>query len=68
MGFFRIQEENLAMRLLAWRYERMGLPVPGMSELRRQAKTIVDDAHRIARDRGRNVMSIVKEMVNDIRK
>jgi hypothetical protein len=28
----------------------------------------VDEAHRIARDRGRNVLSIMKELVGDLRK
>jgi hypothetical protein len=28
----------------------------------------VDDAHRIAHERGRNVMTIMKELVEDLRK
>jgi hypothetical protein len=45
----------------------MNLPVPVIGELERQAAKIVDDAHRIARERGRNVMSIIKEMVASIK-
>ena len=67
-GFLRRQEERLAVRLLEWRYQRMNLPLPSRNELERHAAGIVDDAHRIARERGRNVMSIIKEMVADIKK
>ncbi len=66
-SFIRRQEERLAIRLLAWQYQRMNLPVPVIGELERQAAKIVDDAHRIARERGRNVMSIIKEMVASIK-
>ncbi|UCD89721.1 MAG: hypothetical protein JSW04_15205 [Desulfobacterales bacterium] len=68
MGFIRRQEERLAIRLLTWQYQRMNLPVPGLEELERQAVKLVNDAHRIARERGRNVMSILREMISDIRK
>lgn len=57
----------MAVRLLAWQYQRMNLPIPVMSELERQAAKLVRDAHRIAGERGRNVMSIIKEMVADIK-
>ncbi len=67
-GFVRRQEERLAVRLLEWRYQKMNLPLPSRDELERHAAGIVDDAHRIARERGRNVMSIIKEMVADIKK
>jgi hypothetical protein len=68
MGFIRQQEERLAVRLLTWQYQRMNLPVPSLEELERQARKLVDDAHRIARERGRNVISILKEMVVDLTK
>ena len=67
-GFVRRQEERLAVRLLEWRYQKMNMPLPSKDELERHAADIVDDAHRIARERGRNVMSIIKEMVADIKK
>jgi hypothetical protein len=66
-GFVRRQEERLAIRLLAWQYQRMNLPLPNMRELELQAGKLVDDAHRIARERGRNVMSIIKELIADIK-
>lgn len=63
MGFFRQQEESLAARLLAWRYQQEKLPLPPSSELMDQASRVVDEAHRIARERGSNVLSIVKELI-----
>jgi len=58
----------LAVRLLIWQYQRMNVSAPAMKELEKQAARFVEDAHRIARERGRNVISILKEMVNDIKK
>jgi hypothetical protein len=66
--FIREQEERLALRLLAWQYEKNKLTLPPMAELERQAAKLVDDAHRIARERGSNVVGIIKELVADIRK
>ena len=67
MGFIRQQEIRLATRLLIWQYQRMNIPVPEMEELAQQAASFVEDAHRIARERGRNVMSILKEMIGDLK-
>lgn len=68
VGFFRQQEKRLAIRLLIWQYQRMNIPVPAMEELEQQAARFVEDAHRIARERGRNVISILKEMIGDLKK
>ncbi len=68
MGFIRSQEERLAVRYLVWQYQRINHLVPSESELQRQAVKIVDEAHRIARKRGRNVISIIKELVDDLKK
>jgi hypothetical protein len=67
VSFFRQQEKRLALRLLIWQYQRMNIPVPSMEELQQQAARLVDDAHRIARERGRNVISILKEMIGDLK-
>ena len=67
-GFVRRQEERLAIRLLIWQYQRMNLPVPGLEELERQAVKLVNDAHRIVRERGGNVVSIIRETISDLRK
>jgi len=68
MGFLRRQEERLAERFLVWKYQRMNLTVPAPSILQSQAAKIVDDAHRIARETGGNVMSIIKELIDDLKK
>ena len=67
-GFIRRQEENLAIRLIEWKYQKMNLTVPPVSELQRLASNIVDDGHRIARERGQNVISSIKELIADIKK
>lgn len=66
LNFVRQQEQKLARRLLAWHYEKHSIPMPVSSELDRQARRLTDDAHRVARERGRNVLSIIKELVSDI--
>jgi hypothetical protein len=68
MGFFKQQEERLALRFLNWQYQKMNKPVPGDAELRLQASRIVSEAHRIARERGRNVVAIIKDLVEEIKK
>ncbi len=68
MGILRHQEKRLAIRLLSWQYKRENLSLPTIEELERQADKLVDDAHRIARERGRNVISIIKEMISDVKK
>ncbi|MDP4978121.1 MAG: hypothetical protein NWQ21_01585 [Desulfobacterales bacterium] len=68
MGFFRQQEERMAVRLLTWQYQRLKIALPSEDELEARAVALVDEAHRIARDRGRNVLSIMKELVGDLRK
>jgi hypothetical protein len=55
------------MRFLSWQYEKKKQPKPARIELERHASRIVEDAHRIARERGRNVMSIIKEMIADLK-
>ena len=68
MGFIRLQEEKMAVRLLSWRYQKMNITVPPMPALERQATKLVDDAHKIARERGRNVISIIKDLVDDLKR
>ena len=68
MGFIKNQQVKLALRLLAWRYEKAGQPLPDYETLSAQARKLVDDAHRIAQERGGNVLAILKEMAGDIRR
>jgi hypothetical protein len=67
VGFIRQQEKRLAVRLLIWQYQRLNIPLPAMEKLEQQAARFVEDAHRIARERGRNVISILKEMIGGIK-
>jgi hypothetical protein len=68
MGFWRQQEEKLAARLLQWHRARRGLPVMDDDALAHKARELVGEAHRVARVRGRNVLDILKELVEDIRR
>ncbi|MEJ2168959.1 MAG: hypothetical protein P8X90_25870 [Desulfobacterales bacterium] len=68
MGFFRQQEEKLAMRFLTWQYQKLELPIPAEDELALQAAKIVEEAHQIARQRGSNVVAIMKDLISDLKK
>jgi hypothetical protein len=68
MGFIRRQEIQLAIKFLIWQYQKANLSIPEHSALERQASKIVDDAHSIARERGSNVLSIIKELASDLKK
>jgi len=68
MGFIRQQEEKLAVRFMSWQYEKLKKPIPAEAELAKQAAQIVAEAHDIARKRGRNVMSIIKDLIAEIKK
>jgi hypothetical protein len=65
MGFFRRQEEQMVARLLRGRFAAQGLPEPADEALRRKAAEIVDEAHRILRRRGGNLVDIVKALAAD---
>ena len=67
MSFIRRQEEKIALRILQWRYQNLGIPLPPASDLNDQASKIVEDAHRIAKERGRNVIAIIKDLANDLK-
>ena len=68
MGFWRQQEEKMAIRLLKWHFERQGQAIPPDERLQLQAADLVDEAHRVAKKRGQNVLVILKDLVNDLRR
>jgi hypothetical protein len=68
MGFIRNQEEKLAARFLRWQYQKQSLPPPAEADIVRHAARIVDEAHRIGRQRGGNLLDIMKELVADFLK
>ena len=63
MGFIRRQEERMTIQFLVWKYKKLNMALPPDSELQKQASKIVDDAHRVARERGSNVLAIIKETI-----
>ena len=65
MGFIRRQEERMTIQFLTWKYQKLNTPVPSEPELQKQASRIVDGAHRIAKERGSNVLSILKELTGN---
>ena len=68
MGFIRRQEIQLAIKFLIWRYQKAKIPIPEHSALEQQAGKILDEAHCIARERGSNVLSIIKDLASDLKK
>ena len=68
MGFIRRQEEKMAARLILWHQSQNDLPPLSSEALARKSATLVDEAHRVARHRGKNVLTIMKEMVADVMK
>jgi len=64
MSFIRKQEEKFALKLLEWRYKQQELPLPEKEQLRAHAARIVADAHEIAKERGGNVLTILKDMMS----
>ena len=65
MGFIRRQEERMAIQFLTWKYQKSNMALPPEEELKKQACKIVDEAHRIAKERGSNVLSILKELTGN---
>lgn len=68
MGFIKKQQVKMAIRLLAWQVEKNGQTLPERALLEKHAWQLVEDAHRIARERGGNVLAILKEMVETTRR
>lgn len=67
MRFIRKQEEKFALKLLEWRYKQQEQPLPDKSVLKQHAAQIVSQAHAIAKQRGGNVMAILKDMFSSNR-
>jgi hypothetical protein len=67
IGFLRKQEERMALRLLTWKYEKEDHPLPPHIELEDQAGKLVDEAHRIGKETGQSIVTIIRELVNDLK-
>jgi len=68
MGFIRRQEEKMAARLIQWHQQQQAGTILSPEELAQKASLLVDEAHRVARHRGKNLLTIMKEMVGDVLK
>lgn len=67
-GFVRKQEVAFAKKLLVWKYEKSGTALPDEAALSLHAEKVVDDAHRIAKKSGNNVLEILKNSVKNTNK
>ena len=67
-GFVRKQEVAFAKKLLVWKYENSGTPLPGDAALSAHAERVVEDAHIIAKKRGGNILEILKDAVNEVKR
>ena len=68
MSFIRRQEEKLAIRYLNWQYQKHGIPKPDDHLLNEKACQIVEEAHRIAKERGKNIAGIIQDLAADLMK
>ncbi len=66
IGFFRKQQERLAEHFIRRQYEKKGLAPPDDITLSLQAAQMVAEAHHIAKKRGQNVLTILKELADDL--
>jgi len=67
-GFIRKQQVAFARKLLVWQYEKSGTALPDEAVISAHADKVVDDAHRIAKKSGNNILEILKDLVKDIKK
>lgn len=58
----------MAARLIQWHLSQKALPPLSPEELAQKSSALVDEAHRVARQRGKNVLAIMKDMVADVLK
>lgn len=68
LGFVRKQEVAFAKKLLIWKYEKAGLALPEDEIISAHAEKVVEDAHRIAKQSGRNLLEIIKNTAKDFKK
>jgi hypothetical protein len=68
MGFIRRQEEKMAARLIQWHQQQQTDTPLSPEALSQKASVLVAEAHRVARHRGKNLLTIMKEMVADVLK
>jgi hypothetical protein len=68
MGFWQRQQVRVAMRYLTWQYDKAQQPVPQEPELEQRAQVLVAEANRIAQRTGKNVLGILKDLINELKR
>ncbi len=68
MNFIKKQEIRFAKKLLGWKYKKSGSYIPSDENLTLQASQVVEEAHKIAKERGSNLAEIMKELIKDVKK
>lgn len=61
LDHLRQSELRLAKSILRWKFQKEGLPLPNNSELDAAASRLLDEARKIAKKRGKNLLDILKE-------
>ncbi len=67
-GFIRKQEVAFARKLLVLKYENSGMALPGEEVISAYAEQVVDQAHRIVKKSGSNILDVVKNTVRNFSK
>ena len=67
-GLIRKQEVAFARKLLVWKYENAGVPLPDEAAITAHAEQVVEEAHIIAKRSGNNIMEILKTQIHDLKK
>lgn len=62
-GFIRKQEIAFAKKLLVLKYEESNAVLPVETVLSAYAEKVVDDAHIIAKESGKNILDILKKII-----
>ncbi|UCG20393.1 MAG: hypothetical protein JSU80_11765 [Deltaproteobacteria bacterium] len=61
LNYIRQSELRLAKSILRWKLQKEGSPQPNNSDLDAAASRLLDEAREIAKQRGMNLLDILKE-------
>jgi hypothetical protein len=61
LDYIRQSELRLAKSILRWKLQKEGSPPPNNSDLDAAASRLLDEAREIAKQRGMNLLDILKE-------
>lgn len=57
----RSAEKKLTKGVIKWKLRRLGLPTPNEETLEKGSERIVDEAHRVVKDRGKGILEELKQ-------